>query len=108
MERQKSFMTAFMNKVGNSVSEDFSKVITYYNMMQPYVSTNISLSQTTYLATNCMKLDLGDSINFKSIPGKTFTREGYSAFTPDDDALTDIVVETFYKKIPKKTDESKK
>ena len=108
MERQKSFMTAFMNKVGNSVSEDFSKVITYYNMMQPYVSTNISLSQTTYLATNCMKFDLGDSINFKSIPGKTFTREGYSAFTPDDDALTDIVVETFYKKIPKKTDESKK
>ncbi|MBR4761860.1 MAG: LCP family protein, partial [Clostridia bacterium] len=92
MERQKSFMTAFINKVSASISQDFSKVVSYYNLMKPYVSTNISLAQTTYLATNCLKLNLGDSMNFRTIPGETFTRDGFSAFTPDEDALTDIVV----------------
>ena len=103
MERQKSFITAFANKVSNEISKNFSKVINYYNMMSPYVSTNISLSQTTYLAANCLKLNLGDSLNFKSIPGKTFKHKGFSAFEPDEDKLTEIIIETFYKKIPKKT-----
>ena len=102
MERQKSFMTAFMNKAGNEISKNFSKVITYYNMMSPYVSTNISLSQTTYLASSCLKINLGDSLNYKSIPGKTFERAGYSAFEPDEDELTGIIIETFYKKISEK------
>ena len=103
MERQKSFMTAFMNKAGNQISEDFSKVITYYNLMQPYVSTNITLSQTTYLANNCLRMNLGDAIEFKGIPGETFTKDGYSVFTPDDEALTGIVIETFYRKVPEKS-----
>lgn len=102
MERQKSFVTAFMNKAGNQISEDFSKIITYYNLMQPYVSTNITLSQITYLANNCLRMNLGDAIEFKSIPGETFMRDGYSAFTPDDEALTEIIIETFYKKVPEK------
>ncbi|MBO4693289.1 MAG: LCP family protein [Clostridia bacterium] len=103
MERQKNFITAFMNKAGNEISTDYSKIITYYNLMQPYVSTNISLSQTTYLATNCMRMNLGDAIEFESIPGETFIKDGYSAFTPDEDALTDIVIRTFYEKIPEKS-----
>ena len=105
MERQKSFITAFANKVSNQISKNFARVITYYNMMSPYVWTNISLSQTTYLAANCLKLNLGDSLNFKKIPGETFKRSGYSAFEPDEEALTEIIIETFYKKIPKKTAE---
>ena len=105
MERQKSFMTAFVNKLSNEISDDYSKVISYYNMMSPYVSTNISLSQATYLANSCLKLNLGDSMDFKSVPGNTFIRSGYSAFEPDEEALTDIIIETFYKEIPqKKTD----
>ena len=102
MERQKSFITAFINKVSNAVSKDFSKVIAYYNMMSPYVSTNVTLSQTTYFAASCLKLNLGDSIDFKSIPGETFIKDGYSAFEPDEEALTDIVIETFYKETPQK------
>ena len=73
-------------------------------MMGPYISTNIALSQTIYLATNCLKMNLGDSIQFKSIPGETFIKDGYSAFTPDDDTLTNIVIETFYKKVPIESD----
>ncbi len=99
MERQKIFITAFMNKAANQISNDFSKIITYYNLMQPYISTNITLSQTTYLATNCIRMNLGDSIQFKSIPGETFLRDGYSAFTPNEEALTDIIIETFYEEI---------
>lgn len=98
MERQMSFLTAFMNKVSNSVSKDFSKVISYYNMMQPYVSTNISLSQTTYLATSVVRMNLGNAIQFKKIQGETFMLDGFSAFEPDADSLTNIIIETFYKK----------
>ena len=108
MERQKSFMTAFMNKAGNQISEDFTKVITYYNMMEPYVSTNTTLSQITYLATNCVTMNLGDSISFKNIPGETTVKDGYSSFIPDEDALTKIVIETFYEKIPEEAEEASK
>ena len=72
MARQKSFMTAFMNKASNAISDDFSKVVSYYNMMKPYVATNISLAQTSYLATNCLTINMGDSIDFKTISGETF------------------------------------
>ena len=100
MERQKNFIKAFMNKAAGEISNDFSKVITYYNLMSPFVSTNITLSQTTYLATNCIRMNLGDAIQFKSIPGETFLRDGYSAFIPNEEALTDIIIETFYEEIP--------
>ena len=99
MERQQSFMTAFMNKAGNQISDNFSKVITYYNLMKPYVSTNITLSQTTYLTTSCLRINLGNAIKFVRIPGETFLKDGYSAFKPDYDALTDIVIDAFYTKI---------
>ena len=103
MERQKSFMTAFVNKTSNEISNDYSKIISYYNMMSPYVSTNISISQATYLVNSCLKLNLGDSLNFKIIPGTTFIKSGYSAFEPDEQGLTDIIVETFYQEIPEKS-----
>ena len=99
MERQQSFMTAFMNKAGNQISDNFSNVITYYNLMKPYVSTNITLPQTTYLTTSCLRINLGNSIKYVHIPGETFLRDGFSAFSPDYDALTDIVIDTFYKKV---------
>ena len=108
MERQKSFITSFVNKVSNEISKDFTKVVSYYNIAKPYVATNITLSQTTYLATTCLRLNLGDAINFKSIPGETFVKDGYVAFTPDAEKLTDIVVETFYKKVPKTATQASK
>ncbi|MBO4433147.1 MAG: LCP family protein [Clostridia bacterium] len=108
MERQKSFMTAFVNKTSNEISEDYSKVITYYNLMAPYVSTNITLSQATYLVNSCIKLNLGDSLDFESIPGTSFVRSGYSAFTPNEETLTDIIVKTFYKKIVEQKTEKEK
>ena len=108
MERQKSFITAFMNKVSNEISGDFTSVVNYYNIMKPYVATNITLSQTTYLTTSCLRMNLGDSIQFKAIPGEVFEKDGFSAFTPDKEKLTDIIVETFYKKVPEKVTQTSK
>ncbi|MBO4733318.1 MAG: hypothetical protein J5662_02455, partial [Clostridia bacterium] len=64
-------------------------------------------SQTTYVAANCLKLNLGNAMSFKNIPGETFTKDGFSAFAPDEEALTDIIIDTFYQETKTNSAKSK-
>ncbi len=96
MERQKQFLSAFASASGNKIMEDYSNILTFYNTLSPYLSTNLSLSQITYLATNFSKADIGNSFDFKSITGEHKKGEKYIEFYPDEDALLDAVIDTFY------------
>ena len=54
MVRQKQFFGAFANKIGIQLKQDFSKLSKYYNVAKPYLATDLTLSQITYLATTCV------------------------------------------------------
>lgn len=95
MLRQKQFLTALLSKTGNTVSDDFSKLASIYNTIMPYTSTNIDLSQTTYLASNCLTRDIGSKIDFKEIKG-SMTEGEYTEFNIDEDSLLQIIIDTFY------------
>ena len=99
MARQLNFIKAFINKAGNTISKDSSKILTFYNILKPYVYTDISITQATYLATTFLKGNMGDSIQYKIINGDIDLKDGYSAFTPDEETLTEIIIDTFYQKI---------
>lgn len=97
MARQKQFLTTLLSQAGNDVLSDFSNLSTYYDIVKPYSSANLSFSQLTYLASNCLSKNIGNSIEFKSPTGTTeFGKNGWAEFTPDPDQMLDIIMSVFY------------
>lgn len=96
MQRQKQFLSALMNKTGNAILNDFTNLSKYYNTLSPYFSTNVSFAQITYLAQNCLSLNFGDALDYKTIEGTLFQGENWVEFTADKDSLLQAVIDTFY------------
>lgn len=96
MARQKQFLSALMNKTGNAILSDFTRLGKYYNTLTPYFSTNVSFAQITYLAKNCLTADFGDTLEYKTIDGTLSQGEEWIEFTADKDSILQAVIDTFY------------
>ena len=97
LQRQKQFLSAFATTAGNQILNDFTKLKSYYDGMVPYISTNLSFSQISYLATACLTRDIGNLFEYETIEGN-MTKEGeYVEFTPDTDSLVSVIINCFYK-----------
>ncbi len=96
MQRQKQFLSALINKTGNAVMNDFTKLGTFYSELSPYFSTSVSLAQVTYLAQECLTMNFGDSLNYQSIEGTLQQGEKWVEFIPNEDAVLQTVIDTFY------------
>lgn len=99
MQRQKQFLSALMNKTGNAVLSDFSNLTKYYNTLSPYFSTNVSFAQITYLAQNCLTMNFGDALDYKTINGTLTQGEKWVEFVPDEKSVLQTIIDVFY--IPK-------
>ncbi len=99
MARQKQFLSALMNKTGNAILNDFSKLSKYYNTLTPYFSTNVSFAQITYLAQNCLTQNFGDALDYKIIDGTLKQGEEWIEFEADKNSVLQAVIDVFY--IPK-------
>lgn len=96
MARQKQFMSAMMNKTGNAILSDFSKLSKFYNTLTPYFYTNVSFAQITYLAQNCLTTNFGDAIDYKQIDGTLTQGEKWIEFEADKDSVLQAVIDVFY------------
>ncbi len=96
MQRQKEFLSALINKTGNAVIDDFTKLPKFYKNLSPYFSSNVSLAQITYLAQECLSLNFGDKLEYKTIDGVLTQGEKWVEFTPNEDSLLQTVIDTFY------------
>ncbi len=99
MQRQKQFLSALMNKTGNAVLDDFTNLAKFYNTLSPYFSTNVSFAQITYLAQNCLTVNFGDALDYKTIEGTLSQGEQWVEFTADEQSVLQAVIDVFY--IPK-------
>lgn len=98
MLRQKQFLSAIADTAGNQIMSNFTKLGTYYNLLQPYISTNLSFSQITYLASSCLIMNVGSSLDYKSVSGNVSVGEKYVEFVPDQNSLLDTIMDVFYEK----------
>lgn len=96
MQRQKQFLSALMNKTGNAVLNDFSKLGKIYNTLSPYYKTNVTFAQVTYLAQNCLTKNFGDSLEYKNIEGTLTKGEQWVEFEPNEDSVLQTVIDVFY------------
>ena len=96
MERQKQFLSALLNKTGNEVFNDYSKLVSLYSTMTPYFNSDISFAQIAYLAQNCLSVNFGDAIEYKSIDGTLIEGEQWIEFEADKESILQTVIEVFY------------
>lgn len=96
MQRQKQFLSALMNKTGNAVLSNFSNLAKYYNTLSPYFSTNVSFAQITYLAQNCLTMNFGDALDYKTIDGTLTQGEEWVEFTANEESVLQAVIDVFY------------
>ena len=97
MARQKQYLMAFMQKTLGLVRADLGFALELYNTANPYMVTDIGVSEVTYLATTVTGYGIElDAI--KSIPGEVVEDGENAAFYADETALYELILNTFYNK----------
>lgn len=96
--RQKTYLTAFVNKAMSVCKEDITMPVTLFNKIKRYTVTDISVDEITYLASELIGYHFsGEQIYTMS--GETVMGEYFEEFYPDMDELKKQMIDIFYEKV---------
>ena len=93
MERQKTFIRAFADRLLELQRQDPHTVTDVYEEMKPYMVTNM---------TNDIFLDLAGASReggITTIPGEGVATEKYDEYHVDEDALYELILDVFYREV---------
>ncbi len=103
--RQVQYIKAFASQLAPAVINDFSIVSELYNTATDYSTTNISLTDATYLASLLISRNITD-FETTTLQGEMkpsdridYSNAVYAEFYPDEDKLMQTVLDTFYTQI---------
>lgn len=99
MKRQQQFLEAFFQKAKSQIKSNFTVVGTYYNTAKPYIVSNLTLSQITYLAGSGLTSGDDRGIEYISITGETVKGEKFVEFYPDATSTYEAVLAAFYTRV---------
>ena len=95
MQRQKQYLGEFLKSVFANVKSDPTLIPTLYSDAEPYMVTNVGLSEVTYLAS--LIVEHGYSYpDMCSVAGDVLQGETYAEFYVNKAALYDLIIEKFY------------
>lgn len=103
--RQVQYIKAFAAQLAPAVMDDFSVVSRLYNTAMQYSTTNITLSDATYLASLLVSKGVRDfeTVTIEGEMKKSEKVENadivFAEFYPDSDKLMQLVLDTFYTQI---------
>ena len=92
--RSMAVMKALFNQCKDEIVADPAVALEYYNGLKDYITTDLDLTEITYLARNMGKMYF-TSDTIVRLPGETVMGERYAEFYPDETWLHDFVVEKF-------------
>lgn len=97
MERQKQYMMNFIQKAMQMTKEDISTPITLFNIAREgnHIITNLNVSRVAYLSTIVSKVNFTEE-SFQTIPGEVVDGGKYAEYHVDDEALYQMILDTFY------------
>ena len=104
-ERQMQYIKAFAAQLIPAAIDDFSVVSRLYNTAADYSSTDVTLSNTTYIASLILSKNIRefDTVTLKGEmkPSNRVDENGdvYAEFYPDEDALMETLISVFYTQI---------
>ena len=99
MARQKQYMNAFVNKAKSEMKQDMTLPVKLYQLIRPYMTTDITLDKVTYLATTALDYQF-DASNIITIDGESVVGEEHDEFYIDEDDLYRVIIENFYEEAP--------
>lgn len=97
MSRQKQYMMNFLQKALAMTKEDLTIPMKLYGIAAEgeHMVTNLNASKITYLTSVFYKVHFGEE-DFRTVPGEVVAGEKYAEFHVDDDALYQMILDTFY------------
>lgn len=99
MERQKIYVTAYIDKVVNMTKNDFSVPLDVFNAASSYSCTNLNISKVCYLAEEMITDKGGVSTAFYNVPGEVVMGEKYAEYYVNEDEFYEMFLEVFYNKV---------
>ena len=99
MARQRQYMMNFIQKALQETQKDISVPLNLYNIVKKndHIITNLDTSKIAYLTTKIMKVDFSED-SFRTVPGEVVAGEKHAEFHVDDEALYQMILDTFYVK----------
>ncbi len=98
MERQKQYITAFLQKAKTVVSQDLTLPVTMYQQLQANMSTDVKAEDITYLVPELLEIPLEET-NMLQIPGESRMGEVYEEYHVNKEELKNLVINTFYEEV---------
>ncbi len=98
LERQKQYMTAYFEKLPSAVFKNPFLFFEPYEELQGDMSTDLSVREMAYLANILLQLDMS-RFDIKQISGEQVSGDIFEEFYPDEKALEEFVITTFFEKV---------
>ncbi len=99
LNRQKKYIAAFLSKLKEETAKDITAPLKVYNELSPYIVTDITTSEMTYMVSNTYNYTF-DFDNIYSLQGTTVIgKTEHEEFNYDPDQLYDMIIEIFYDKV---------
>ena len=97
IRRQKTFLLAFANTVLAKTKEDLTTPVKLFQQISDEVVTSLSVSDISYLASKAVNCEISMD-NLTVIQGEVELNGKYAAFYPDETALYELILDTYYYK----------
>lgn len=98
LNRQKQYLSAFVQKAKKAVQEDITIPLTLYEEFSKYIVTDVTPDETVYLAGKLLDYRFSNNAIY-TLEGTTRMGEKYEEFYPDEEALKDLMIRVFYKEV---------
>ena len=99
LKRQRQYLTEFIRQIKQKLKENPTAAAELYTAITPYMVTDLSLSEVSYLASEAGSYSF-DSQRIYTLEGETIVgRSDFEEFYPDEDALYDLMIRLFYEKV---------
>lgn len=100
LARQKQYLTGFIGAAKAAAKEEISAVVRLYQAAAPMMTTDISLDEAVYLASQALDYTL-ESGDFHMLEGETVMGEQFEEYYIDETALYELILEIFYEPVEK-------
>ena len=99
MARQRQYMMNFIQKALQMTKEDLTTPVKLFNiaMEDDHMITNLNMQKVAYLTTVFSKVNFTEE-SFQTVPGEVVAGEEYAEYHVDDEALYQMILDTFYVK----------
>lgn len=98
IDRQKQYLTAFVDKVITMLKTDITTGIDLYKIISEHMITSIGIDQVTYLSSLILDYSFTEE-DMISVVGTMEKNGDYEEFIIDEEALYELIIQVFYQEV---------